>query len=72
MSHNEEDFPKTTRMVMYTRGKEVYYRGNRYIVDHVMLKRYNLLIKLEGIDGAVPSEHVWAEPTVLDLTRQPR
>lgn len=55
--------------MIYTRGKEVWYNGRYYNVDHVHVQGYYLLVYLDGIATGIPSEQVFCEPTVIDKER---
>lgn len=59
----------THRMMMFPKGKQVVYKNSTYTVNHVVLRRFELYLALNGIDQPVPADHVYCEPTVLPLYR---
>ena len=63
----EKDF---VNMMIFTKGKEVVYNNNIYIVNHVLLRNCGLMVALDGLPMPVDADHVYCEPTKLPLTRQ--
>lgn len=60
---------KTHRMMMFPKGREVVYKNYTYTVNHVVLRRYELYLALDGVANPVPADEVYCEPTVLPLYR---
>ena len=59
----------TYRMMHFIPGKEVWYKGSYYIVEHVMLRNTELYIRLHGVHSPVHSNEVACESTVFSLKR---
>lgn len=57
------------RMMIFTRGKEVWYNDRPYRVDYVHVIGYKLFLRLEGLHDLVKAEDVYCEPTELDFKR---
>jgi len=59
----------TYRMKHFTPGKEVWYNGYYYPVDHVLVRGMDLYVRLEGILEPVHSNALQCEPTKFTLKR---
>ena len=63
-------FKDHVNMMIFTKGKEVIYNNNVYTVNHVLLRKYTLMVALDGLPIPVDADHVYCEPTKLPLKRQ--
>lgn len=52
---------------LYKPGTKVWYNGHYYTVNHVVINKYDLYLKLEELDTTILSDKVLLEPTVLEL-----
>ena len=58
------------RMRHFTNGKAVVYRGSNCVVDYVVIRGFDLFVRLYNHSCDVSAEEVYCEPTTFRLTRE--
>lgn len=60
---------KIIQLPIYKTGKSVIYKNNKYNIDYVHIKGYNIFVKLHGIDELIDSTHIICDVDTFSLQR---
>ncbi len=55
------------KMMIFSHGKEVWYKGRPYTVDYTYVAGLKLFLRFREIPDLVDAEKVTCEPTELEL-----
>ena len=61
---------KEYRMKLFTSGKDVVYNGRHYVVEYVVIRGFDLFVRLYDHRYEVHSDEVHCELTTLSLLRE--
>lgn len=53
------------RMPLFHPGRTAYFNGREVVVGHVLIRKGQLFVHLNGVAHPVPSEHIDMAPTEL-------
>jgi hypothetical protein len=59
-------------MPIYWPGKQGQYKGSSVVIERVLLRKFELWVRLEGWSRDVHASEVKIEPTLLAVARQGR
>lgn len=64
------DDDRVVKMPLYSPGKTAQYKGSGVVIERVLLRKFDLWVRLEGWSHDVPASDVHIEPTFWAVERQ--
>lgn len=60
---------KTVKIKLYTSGKQVEYNGEIRIIDHILVRRCDLLVYLVGETKPLDVKYIKCDTTIMSLEK---